>query len=281
MRLVALAIGFLLVAAVAGEALARFGLGLGDPPLSITHPSIEYMFAPNQDVMRFGNRVVINEYGMRTEPLGTNDQRRRVLVIGDSVVNGGVLTDHANLATTILTDKTTLYLNVSAGSWGPENMLAYLHEYGRFGADRLVLVLSTHDAFDTPTFEPLGADHPTRKPLSALSEAIFRYAPRYLPFRSDKPAEPSAPRSQEPALAAARSIVDLGPTCVLLHPTQNELSSGEWGDAHDEIVRSIASAKVIDLMPYFSSSDYRDPIHLNEAGQVKLAKAIADCDADD
>lgn len=43
-----------------GELTARFGLGLGNPPLSQAHPRIEYLLAPNQDVKRFGNRVAIN-----------------------------------------------------------------------------------------------------------------------------------------------------------------------------------------------------------------------------
>lgn len=35
---------------VGGEVFARLYLGLGTPPLSISHPAIEYMFKPNQDV---------------------------------------------------------------------------------------------------------------------------------------------------------------------------------------------------------------------------------------
>ncbi|MCW4153907.1 hypothetical protein OM427_30890 [Halomonas sp. 18H] len=50
---------------VIGELVARYGLGLGTPPLSVSHPKIEYMFAPNQDVSRFHNRQLFNEYGMR------------------------------------------------------------------------------------------------------------------------------------------------------------------------------------------------------------------------
>ena len=56
-------IGFLLL----GEGVERFGLEqLGTPPLSIAHPKFGYMFAPDQDVMRFGNRQLYNELGMRS-----------------------------------------------------------------------------------------------------------------------------------------------------------------------------------------------------------------------
>lgn len=49
------------------EMVARMGLGLGDPPLSIAHPTIEYLYRPNQDVIRFGKRFIVNEYGVRSE----------------------------------------------------------------------------------------------------------------------------------------------------------------------------------------------------------------------
>ena len=40
----------LVLALLAGaEIYARKGLGLGDPPLSVADPEIEYLFAPNQD----------------------------------------------------------------------------------------------------------------------------------------------------------------------------------------------------------------------------------------
>ena len=121
------------VAIVSGEIFARYYLGLGTPPLSITHQKIEYMFKPNQDVKRFGNHIIINQYGMRTAPFAVHkaDGEFRIMVFGDSVLNGGNQTDHAALATTILHEKLSVAKqrvvvgNISAGSWGPGNWLAY------------------------------------------------------------------------------------------------------------------------------------------------------------
>jgi hypothetical protein len=188
---------WLLVFAVAAifmslELFARYGLGLGTPPLSVVHPTIEYMFKPDQDVYRFGNHFIVNHYGMRSRnfPVHKSNLREyRMMVFGDSVVNGGNLTDHTNLATTMLENELSDRLkrpiivgNISAGSWGPGNWLAYAKEYGFFDADCVVLVISSHDAEDNPTFEPLNTGtHPTEKPLLALSEAFSRYLPRYMP----------------------------------------------------------------------------------------------------
>jgi hypothetical protein len=58
------------------------------------------------------------------------------MVFGDSVINGGNLTDHGSLGTTILQDrlgklnhKHVIVGNVSAGSWGP-GIVAYVKQYG-------------------------------------------------------------------------------------------------------------------------------------------------------
>jgi len=172
-----------------GEIFARYYLGLGTPPLSISDPKIEYMFKPNQDIYRFGNHFITNEYGMRSEPFAKkkSSNELRLMVFGDSVVNGGNLTDHAKLATSILKEKLTKILdknivvgNISAGSWGPGNWLAYAKEYGFFDADIIILVISSHDYIDNPTFQPLDKNtHPTKQPVSALLEGIERYLPRY------------------------------------------------------------------------------------------------------
>ena len=173
-----------------GELVARYALGLGNPPLSQPHPTIEYLFKPNQDVKRFNNRVLINAYGMRSHqfPKQKPAGEFRLMVFGDSVLNGGNLTDHENLGTKIaqkelegLLGKPVQVGNISAGSWGPGNWLAYAKEFGFFGADLVVLVASSHDIADNPTFAPLDPNtHPQKAPVSALIEGAVRYLPHYL-----------------------------------------------------------------------------------------------------
>lgn len=43
-------------------------------------------------------------------------------------------------------------LNISAGSWGPDNCAAYLKHYGLFGAKAMSLLVSSHDAMILWTF---------------------------------------------------------------------------------------------------------------------------------
>lgn len=267
------------------EAFARFGLGLGTPPLSITDPTIEYMFAPNQDVFRFGNRQLYNEYAMRSEKVIDHkpEGEFRILSIGDSVLNGGSLTDHEDLATTLLSHDGVQVLNASAGSWGPQNMLAYIEKFGLFEADLLIVVLSSGDVNDVPTFAPLNPKtHPTEEPFLALTEAITRYLPRYLPdFGASASSEnlPVDDGSDPRALAAVISLANQPiPTCFVLHPTRDEYQTGVLGSGATAIRAAADEARIIDESPFIrSGADFRDNIHLAINGQRALAEAMASC----
>jgi hypothetical protein len=211
----------LLIGLLAGELFARFYLGLGNPPITITHPTIEYLFAPNQRVRRFGNRFETNSYSMRSAEFSRNKENPnelRILVLGDSIINGGALTDQDDLATELLQRDLAEWLhrpvvvgNVSAGSWGPPNLLAYVNEFGTFDADIAVFVFNSKDASDVPTFEPLDRNlFPQSKPPSALWEAVTRYLPRYLPGGAAPTDEATPPSNADKtaSLAAARTLIE-------------------------------------------------------------------------
>lgn len=287
-----------------GEFFARQYLGLGTPPLTMVHPTIEYLYRPNQDVSRFGNRFLVNEYGMRS-PSFTRQKAPgefRIMMFGDSVVNGGNYTDHGKLATTILTrqlekelQKEVIVGNVSAGSWGPGNWLAYAKEYGFFDADVVILVLSSHDLADNPEFAELNPNtHPAERPISALLEGITRYLPRYIPLFKKDAGEFVPPVISDAALS--RGMQDLKEFLILAkqatlkvyilhHLERDELSSKYFNNA-DYYIRQLSvnhRVPVVSLKNYLSmetsseKTPYRDRIHLNDFGQELLAKAAYDC----
>jgi len=204
-----LAIG-LVVLVVAVELILRFVVGLGDPPLLVSDPDMEYRFAPSQTVHRFGNLVHYNAYSQRADDFPehkTNSQELRVLMVGDSVINGGVQTDQSQLINTLLQRRLSDALhrpvivgNASAASWGPPNELAYVKKFGFFDADVVVLVLNDEDAFDAMTFDPVvgrDPDYPNHKPILALTELFTRYLPRFTArFKAPPSAPPSVPQDQ-------------------------------------------------------------------------------------
>lgn len=164
----------------AGEWFAKVRLGLGAPPLYVSDALMEYRLKPNQEISRFGNRIAVNAFSMRSAPLAPVRDRAlpRVLIFGDSVVWGGSVLDQALIATDLLRQSAVMEVgNVSAPSWGPGNWLGWVQRFGFLDATSVVLVISSHDVADNPSSEPFKGDqnHPLRAPVSALWEGFDRY----------------------------------------------------------------------------------------------------------
>jgi GDSL-like Lipase/Acylhydrolase family len=192
--LVALALLTLLI-----ELALRYFYGFGRPLIYQGDPEIGYLLAPNQSTRRFGNRIEINQYAMRSEAITPTRpaHTRRVFILGDSVANGGWWTDQTNTISEVLkakliaalpttsptTNTPTSFtqvevLNASANSWGPRNELAYLQRFGLFETHYLILIINTDDLFSTtPSSLVVGVDrnYPDRAPGSAITEVVQRY----------------------------------------------------------------------------------------------------------
>lgn len=204
------------------ELSLRSLVGFGNPLIYITDPDIGYLLAPSQSTTRFGNRIAINEYSMRSPTITVTrpESTLRVLILGDSVANGGWWTDQEQTISALLktqlealirgasresNPQTRLFegvevLNASANSWGPRNELAYLERFGTFEAQVVVLLLNTDDLFATaPNSAPVGRDrnYPDHKPSLALVEVLNRYVlPVILPEPESKVSQ--APPEKDP-----------------------------------------------------------------------------------
>jgi hypothetical protein len=289
-----------LVALAGGEILCRQVLGLGDPPLIVRDPAMDYRFAPGRSYLRFGNAITFNEYSMRADAVAarkTDPDELRVLVIGDSVVYGGALTDDRKLATRIAQDRLRDELgrpvwvgNVAAVSWGPGNQLAYLRAFGSFDADIAILVLGSHDLEDVTGFATdLGPDFPESSPVLALEEALVRYLPRYLPWIApqvaEAPSEPAQARRAQGARELRELLAELAarvPHVVVLHHEERD-EAARTADDRASALRGVvegAGVPFLALRPYLEGgaaegSPYRDHIHLNDLGQERYARAFA------
>ncbi|MBK6282662.1 MAG: hypothetical protein IPF54_08335 [Draconibacterium sp.] len=179
---------FLLFVIVVEIGLRNY-FGFCDAPLSQTSDKYEYVFQANQNRYRFKNHVYYNEVNMRSENIDAKSIK--VLGLGDSVINGGVLTDQDSIATTILSKELSLVLakkvqilNISAGSWGPDNCNAFLDEKGTFDSKLIILVASSHDAHDIMDFKPIvgiSSAFPNKQYKLAIFELFDRYIyPKYI-----------------------------------------------------------------------------------------------------
>ena len=134
------------------ELFVRFILGIGDPILFKGHPTIEYEQLPSQKVKVFHNKIFINSLGMRSDELVfPKENKKRILIYGDSIIFGGNLLSNSRLATTLLEKKLNRFkenyeiANISSGSWGPGNWLAHIKERGLYNADHVLLVINSND----------------------------------------------------------------------------------------------------------------------------------------
>jgi hypothetical protein len=294
----------LLTAGVLAEVVLRFGYGFGRPPLYVGDPSIGYRLAPNQQIRRFGNRILINHYSMRAgeiSPLPAPDQFR-LLLLGDSLANGNWWTDQADILSELIArdlqpSLPTPYtevepLNASANSWGPRNQTAYLQRYGTFGATVLVLLLNTDDLFGTqPTDLQVGKDrsYPDHDPPFAITELLSRLVRRSssVPGLEDIQNE-GGDRVGENLSAINRihqqATDENAEFLLVLSPLRREIPVPRDYEieARERLQNWTIENNVsyIDLLSTFQNhpnidSLYRDHIHLSPAGNQLVSRRIA------
>jgi hypothetical protein len=281
-RWIALAVSGALIGA---EMALRF-TGYASPVLYVTDPDYEYFPAPNQRTHRLGVRLETNALGMRSPDL--NDMRgERVLIMGDSVVSAINWTDQRALATTLLASRGYAAMNVSAGSWGPGNMLAYIERNGLHGARRVILVLSAHDHFDDRQFAPLnGYATPSRPPRVALVRAFDHYVlggPAREARRSARPGTAGDARASLGALLQ-RLTSDGVEVCIVRHWSRPELSEDAAPGAAEITATAAAhGVRVIEAESLYREAIargeiiFRDDIHPNDRGQALLAELMGAC----
>lgn len=292
-------IGVVIIALiVVAECIARFQLGFGDPPLWRPDQDYEYIPVASSTYRRFGNTIRYNSHSMRANevpPRKTDPNELRIIVAGDSIVNGGVRSDQSELATTLLEQRLNQSLNrpvwvgnVAAGSWGPPNVLGYFRRHGLFDADIVVLVFNSPDYFKEMRIRPLTPMHPSRKPILALQELLIRYPYRAIRnrVRARKIRQRQQARTGEHSERALHELLpligDSGARCILLqHLKRSELDDGP--EAGFERIGAIARAHGVDpinLGPVFQravdagENPYRDGFHPNALGHRLIEQVI-------
>ena len=294
--------GILIVGLIFLEVFLRLAFGFGDPLLYVSDRQIGYLLAPNQTVRRLGNRIQINEYSMRNSAIAATrpDLTLRVLMIGDSIVNGGWWTDQNDTLSETLAAYLNAFkpsvevLNASANSWSPRNELAYLQRFGLFQAQILVLVINTDDLFATaPTSLAVGHDrnYPDRKPPLALAEVISRYLLPTPPMSDAlKAVQAEGGDRVGIVLDAIRQIDHLtrqnkARFLLVMTPLLREL---EQAPRDYELVArqrlsafaQIESIQYIDFLTVFNAEIktpkdvYHDHIHLNPIGNERVSELI-------
>lgn len=301
---------FVILAVVVGSLVAiELGLrslfGFGNPLIYIRDEQIGYLLAPNQRTRRFGNRIEINEYSMRSGSCNQTPtpSTLRVLLLGDSIVNGGWWTDQgetiSSLLMTALSEKKTgnyqevEVLNASANSWGPRNELAYLQKFGNFHAQVVVLLINTDDLFAiAPSSLVVGRDrnYPDRQPPLAIVELLQRRVFKQKPIPELQALHDESGDRVGINLEAIRQIQALtqqSNSQFLLAMTPLLREIGEPGCRDYEIkarqrlddFTEKQQITYIDFLPIFQEIPnpqalYKDHIHVNSQGNQLVSQVI-------
>ncbi|MGK7919691.1 MAG: SGNH/GDSL hydrolase family protein [Trichodesmium sp.] len=279
----------------------RLVVGFGNPLTYNADSKIGYILKPNQNVSRFGNRIKINQYSMRSEQIEESRKNTtlRIFLVGDSVANGNWWTDQNDTISAIIEkqlneklgkEKTVEVLNASANSWGPRNELAYLEKFGLFNSQTIVLLINTDDLFaKAPSSLVVGVDrnYPDKKPPSAIAEVISRYLL----------AAPKIPEIKEEGdrvgfnLEAIKKIKEItnknnAKFILAMTPLLREVSEPSPRDYEIKSRKRLEeftqaeNILYIDLLPIFKSvsepsSLYRDHIHLSPEGNQVVSETIS------
>jgi hypothetical protein len=292
-------IGILILLLAMLEIGLRVTIGFGNPLVYVADPEVGYLLAPNQRVRRFGNRVEINEYSMRSPSLLSPVPDLRILLLGDSVLNGSWWTDQNETISAVVT-KILLttnppqveVLNISANGWSPRNELAYLQKFGCFQVQILVLLLNTDDLFGTaPTSIPVGKDryYPSQKPALAILEAATRLLPYAPPPEmavvnaegGDRVGFNLAAIQEIYQITQAQNISLKIALTPLWHEVTNQTKDYEI-TARSRLVKFTQEQGItyLDFLPFFQSHTapktlYHDQIHLSPAGNQLVGTEIS------
>lgn len=307
-RKIYIAISICLILIALSEFTLRFAFGFCDAVLYQSSPAYEYIAQPNQHRYRFFSHIDYNSYSQRSEE--PDSTKTIVLGLGDSVIFGGTMLDQEDIATTLFSKETGMQmLNISSGSWGPDNCAAYLKEKGTFGAKAMVLVCSSHDAFDVMSHVPVVGiypEYPDKQYKLAMWEVIDRYlVPRIrgwlgLSQLVDPDAQVvknvkdqdtnSSDVSKKEGVAQKSFCFDPGfdqllqiskekniPFFIYLHPEMDEVVSKEYKEG-GKLIIEWAKANDVKLVngldEGITTGMFRDVIHLNEKGQGNLANSL-------
>lgn len=276
---------FILLISILIEFSLRLFLGLGNPPLFVADEDIGYLYKANQSLVRFGNEIFYNEFHQRSDPLMKN-YGYRILIVGDSITNGGVLINQNKTISELLEKKlnkkcncTGEVLSASAKSWGIENEWEYIKKFGIFNSGFVILQIGTHDLLQAKsTSDSLGTHrHPLTKPFAAIYELLqYKNLEIFENNINEQSKDIDYSLQFQKNLNATQNIINFvkernSTLIVLLTPNRDELDKETDLKEKEKFIEllnknNITFINLLDKEFGLKKEHFRDGVHLNERG---------------
>ncbi|MGG6293256.1 GDSL-type esterase/lipase family protein [Leptolyngbya sp. AN02str] len=294
------------IAVAIGLELGLRFAGLATVIRYIPDVAMGHRLAPNQQLRRWNKRLFVNHYSMRNGdiPPARPWNMLRILMLGDSVANGGLaIAQHHTIAALLeqqLAEGQAAWptgqrnpaqvLNASASAWGPRNELGYVQTFGTFDAQIIVLLLNTDDLFaGPPSATSVYAAANDREPSQWWKWwAIAQLFKRNRPIVSAPIAESNCVAMN---LEAIRSIHQIAHRhhaqfIVAMTPLRREIVHSEQRHYEYEAKRELhhflmqSGIPYLDCKPAFRQAIsmmkiYHDSIHLTVQGNRLVASLLA------
>ena len=293
---------FLFLSLVALEIAGRLA-GLHKPLLYL-RTDYGYRVEPSQDLRILGKSVYYNQQGLRAPEINlvATGGTVRILCVGDSITNGGTVTDQAFTYPYVLgellkeTGIEAETLNGSANGWALENEAGWLKAHGIFNSNFVVLQVATHDLFQRQAkseLVDLNPSFPSRAPRLAIETLVRKIVLPRLGIGPDTRDPGYAPgvyteldveRSLR-ALDQIRKLVgDAGGTLLVIpieQPRRFEPVDELTLEAKARLRMWAAQSNVPVIETARAMEEdggerlFRDPMHPNEKGNRTIARLVA------
>lgn len=288
-------VGLWVVLAIIVAELAGRMIGLGDPPLILLDPHVEYYLVPNQSGRRFGQVYRTNRLGMRSDDASLDrlQGERSVALFGDSIVFGSGLDQDETIGFQLqveirkaMSDEAWIVNAVAASSWGPENILAFYRRIQPMRGALAVVIQSTHDIVDIAHDPSVPPPDRISKPYGALHDALMSVG-RAVSFLRSRAVSRETYEGKVMRTTRALDVLltelkaDYRRVVLVFHPDAIEvMTSATGGDYHFREVASrngVGFVSNLNLYHHAYSTGLRphsDDIHLSVDGAKLVSREL-------
>ena len=153
--------------------------GLGKPLIYENSKIYGYNIKPNQDLMRRGNKIAINNLGMRSSSKWVNNNRNKIIFFGDSVSYGGSIVSNEDLFSEKickkLNEKENNYLcgNLAVNGYNLYSIIRSI-KYKNFNNEDLIIITLIGNNFPRMFHNPLSQPFWTKE-IESFFPALLKF----------------------------------------------------------------------------------------------------------